>query len=145
MILFTQWSKGAVLVMSLLLIFIFTLTNNVIFDSSTALAGDVSQRDTAGETAEESKDAQGKLSGAANGVGDFFVGIINWIKGVTDAVNKMWGMENGSGMAMVVNGFFYLLLIVGVLFGGKMVFNIFKDSIGGKVDERYEKPSFRKK
>ncbi|MEE8269343.1 MAG: hypothetical protein V3R23_04950 [Nitrospinaceae bacterium] len=145
MILFTQWSKGAELVMSLLLIFIFTLTTNVIFDPSTAMAGDVSQRDTAGETAGESKDAQAKLSGAADGVGDFFGGIMNWITGVTDAVNNMWGMENGSSMAIVVNGSFYLLLIVGVVFGGKMVFNIIKDLIGGKVSERYEKPSFRKK
>ena len=142
---FTQWSKGGVLVMSLLLVFKFTLTTNVIFNSSTAIAGDASQRDTASETADASKDAKGKLSGAADGVGGFFSGIKNWITGVTDAVNKMWGMENGNGVAMVVNGIFYLILFVGVAFGGKMIFNIFNEAVKGKVDERYEKPSFRKK
>ena len=70
---------------------------------------------------------------------------MNWIKSVTGAVNKMWGMENGSGMAMVVNGAFYLLLIVGALFLGKMIFNIINETLKRKVDERYEKPSFRKK
>ncbi len=129
--------------MRLLLVFIFTLTTNVVFNPATALAGD--GRDTASETADASKDAQDKLSGAAESTGGFFSGIMNWITSVTDAVNNMWGMENGSGVAMVVNGVFYLLLFGGVLFGGKMVFNIVKDSVGGKVDERYERPSFRKK
>ena len=115
MTLFTKWNKGAVLVMSLLLVFIFTLTSNVVFNSATAMAGDVSQRDTASETADASKDAQGKLSGAVDSAGGFFSGIKNWITGFTDAVNKMWGMENGSGVAMVVNGVFYLLLVVGLL------------------------------
>jgi uncharacterized BrkB/YihY/UPF0761 family membrane protein len=121
--------------MSLLLVFIFTLTTNVVFESATAWA----------ETSEASEEAQDKLSGAAGNVGGFFSGIISWIKSVTDAVNKMWGMENGDGVAIVVNAAFYLLLIVGVLFIGKMVFNIFNDAIKGKVDEKYEKPSFRKK
>ena len=144
---FTKWSQGAVLVMSLLLAFIFTLTANVVFNPATAMAGDVSQRDTASETADASKDAQGKLSGAADSAGGFFSGIMNWIKSVTDAVNKMWGMENGSGVAMVVNGVFYLLLFVGFIFAGKMVFNIFTDAVKGEnsVDDRYKKPSFRKK
>ena len=142
---FTKWSKGAVLAMSLMLALIFTLTSNVVFSPAVAWAEDVSQRDTAGETTEESLEAKNKLSGAADGVGGFFGGIKNWINGVTDSVNKMWGMENGEGMAMLVNGMFYLFLIVGVLFGGKMIFNIFSGAIGGKVDERYEKPSFRKK
>ena len=132
---FTQRSKGAVLAMSLLSVFIFTLTTNVIFNPGTAWA----------ENSEASEEAKGKLSGAADGVGGFFGGIKNWITGVTDSVNKMWGMENGTGVAKVVNGLFYLILIVGVLFGGKMIFNIFSSAIGGKVDERYEKPSFRKK
>ncbi len=142
---FTKWSQGAVLVMSLLLAFIFTLTANVVFNPATAMAGD--GRDTASETADASKDAQGKLSGAAESAGGFFSGIMNWIKSVTDAVNKMWGMENGSGVAMVVNGVFYLLLFVGFIFAGKMVFNIFTDAVKGEnsVDDRYKKPSFRKK
>jgi uncharacterized BrkB/YihY/UPF0761 family membrane protein len=144
-ILFTQWSKGGVLVKSLMLIFIFTLTSNVVFNPAPAWAVDDSQRDTASETAEASKDAKGKLSGAAGGVGGFFSGIMNWIKSVTDSVNNMWGMENGTGMAKVVNGIFYLVLIAGVGFGGKMLFNIFSSAVGGKVDERYERPSFRKK
>ena len=142
---FTQWSKGAVLATSLMLIFIFTLTSNVVFEPASAWAGDGSKRDTASETTEESQEAKSKLSGAADGVGGFFSGIMNWIKSVTDSVNNMWGMENGTGMAKVVNGIFYLLLIVGVGFGGKMIFNIFSGAVGGKVDERYEKPSFRKK
>jgi hypothetical protein len=91
-ILFTQWSKGGVLVKSLMLIFIFTLTSNVVFNPAPAWAVDDSQRDTASETAEASKDAKGKLSGAAGGVGGFFSGIMNWIKSVTDSVNNMWGM-----------------------------------------------------
>lgn len=132
MILFTQWSKRGAFGISLLLVFIFTLTTNVVFNPGTAWA----------ETSEASEQAKDKLSGAAGG---FFGGIKNWITGVTDAVNKMWGMENGTGIAKVVNGMFYLILIVGVLFGGKMIFNIFSGAIGGKVDERYEKPSFRKK
>ena len=70
---------------------------------------------------------------------------MSWIKSVTDAVNKMWGMENGSGVAMVVNGAFYLLLVGGVLFFGKMIFNIVNETLSRKVDEKYEKPSFRKK
>ncbi len=131
--------------MFFLLAFIFTLTANVIFDPATAMAGDVSQRDTASETAEESQEAKDKLSGAASGVGGFFSGIMGWITGVTDAVNNMWGMENGSGVAMVVNGIFYLLLFVGIIFAGKMIFNILSSTVGGKVDEKYEKPSFRKK
>ena len=139
---FTQWSKGAVLAMSLMLVFTFTLTSNVFFNPASAWAGD---RDTASETADASKDAQGKLSGAADNAGGFFSGIMKWVKSITDAVNNMWGMENGTGVAKVVNGIFYLLLIVGVAFGGKMVFNIFSSAVGGKVDERYEKPTFRKK
>ncbi len=133
---FNKWSnKGAVFVMSLFSIFIFTLTTNVVFNPATVWA----------ETSEASEEAKEKLSGAADSTGSFFSGITNWIKSVTDAVNKMWGMENGSGVAMVVNGVFYLLLVVGVLFGGKMIFNIFSSVVNGKVDERYEKPSFRKK
>ena len=132
---FTQRSKGAVLALSLLSVFIFTLTTNVIFNPGAAWA----------ENSEASEEAKGKLSSAADGVGGFFGGIKNWITGVTDSVNKMWDMENGTGVAKVVNGLFYLILIVGVLFGGKMIFNIFSAAIGGKVDERYEKPSFRKK
>ena len=128
-----------------MLVIIFTLTSSVVFKPTPAWAGDVSQRDISSETADASKDAQGKLSGAADSAGGFFSGIVNWVSGVTDAVNNMWGMENGSGVAKVVNGVFYLFLFVGVAFGGKMVFNIFKDTVGGKVDERYEKPSFRKK
>lgn len=144
---FTLRNKSTVSAMFFLLAFIFTLTANVIFDPATAMAGDVSQRDTASETAEESQEAKDKLSGAASGVGGFFSGIMGWITGVTDAVNKMWGMENGSGVAMVVNGIFYLLLVVGLLFALKMVFNIFTDAVKGEnsVDDRYKKPSFRKK
>ena len=142
---FTQWSKGVVLATSLMLALIFTITINVCFEPTAAWAGDGSQRDTATETTEESQEAKSKLSGAADGVGGFFGGIKNWITGVTDSVNNMWGMENGTGMAIVVNGIFYLALIVGVGFGGKMIFNIFSGAVGGKVDERYEKPSFRKK
>lgn len=134
-ILFAKWSKGAVLVMSLMLVFIFTLTSNVVFEPTIAWA----------DTSEASDDAKSKLSGVADSAGGFFSGVVNWVKSVTDAVNNMWGMENGSGVAMVVNGIFYLLLFVGVAFGGKMVFNIFSDVVKGKVDERYEKPSFRKK
>ena len=139
---FTQWSKGAVLVRSLVLVFIFTLTSNVVFEPAPAWAGD---RDTTSETAEASQEAKSKLSGTADGVGGFFGGIKNWITGITDSVNNMWGMENGSGVAKVVNGIFYLFLFVGVAFGGKMIFNIFSSAVGGKVDERYEKPTFRKK
>jgi len=86
-----------------------------------------------------------ETSGAADSQGGFFTGIWNWINSVTNAVNKMWGMENGSGVAMVVNAAFYLLLIVGTLFIGKMIFNIVNDLINRGVDEKYEKPSFRKK
>jgi hypothetical protein len=122
--------------MSLLLVFIFTLTANVIFESSTAWA----------ETSEMSEEeVVDEPSGTADSGGGFFSGIIGWIKSVTNAVNKMWGMENGSGVALVVNGVFYLLLIVGTLFIGKMIFNIINDVLAGKVDEKYEKPSFRKK
>ena len=78
-------------------------------------------------------------------MGGFFSGIINWMDSVTNAVNKMWGMENGSGVAMVVNAAFYVLLVAGVLFFGKMIFNILRDMINRGVDEKYEKPSFRKK
>lgn len=142
-----NWSKSAVTVMGFLSVFIFTLTANVVFQPAPAWAGDPSQRDTASETAGESQEAKGKLAGAADSVGGFFSGIWGWITGVTDAVNKMWGMENGSGVAMVVNGLFYLILIVVFLFAGKMVLNIFTDAIKGKnsVNERYQKPSFRKK
>jgi len=135
MILFTQWSKRRALGMGLLLVFIFTLTTNVVFEATPVLA----------ETSEASEETTDEMSGAADTSAGFFNGIMNWVKSVTDAVNNMWGMENGNGVAMVVNGIFYLLLIVGVLFGGKMVFNIFSDVVKGKVDERYEKPSFRKK
>ena len=87
------------------------------------------------------------MAGAADGATGFFSGIWGWITGVTDAVNKMWGMENGSGVAMVVNGFFYLILIVVFGFAGKMILNIFTDAVKGEnsVDQRYKKPSFRKK
>jgi len=116
--------------MSLLLVFIFTLTSNVVFETTTVWA----------EDSEMSEDATEESSATADSGG-----ILGWIKGVTNAVNKMWGMENGSGVAMVVNGVFYLLLVAGALFIGKMVFNIVRDVLAGKVDERYEKPSFRKK
>jgi len=48
-------------------------------------------------------------------------------------------------MAMVVNGFFYLILIAGTLFVGKLVFNIINETLNRRVDQKYEKPSFRKK
>ncbi len=132
---FTKRGQGAVLVMSLLPVFIFTITISVLFKSATAWS----------ETSEASQEAKDKLSGAADSAGGFFSDIMNWVTSVTDAVNNMWGMENGKGVAMVVNGVFYLLLIVGVLFIGKMIFNIINEAVKGKVDERYEKPSFRKK
>lgn len=131
---FTQWSKGAVLAMSLMLVFTFTVTANVVFEPATAWA------DTS-----EVAEGEDPSSGASDSEGGFFSSITGWVTGVTDAVNEMWGMENGSGVAMVVNGIFYLLLFVGVVFFGKMIFNIFNEAIKGKVDERYEKPSFRKK
>ena len=130
---FTQWSKGGAVVMSLLLVFIFTLTTNVVFEPTPVWA----------ETSEEVTDEMTGTTEEASG--GFFSGIINWIKSVTGAVNKMWGMENGSGVAMVVNGVFYLLLTVGVLFFGKMIFNIVNETLNRRVDEKYEKPSFRKK
>ena len=129
---FTYWRKRGALVLGLLLVFIFTLTTNVVFEPTDVWA----------ETTEEAAD---ETSGAADTSTGFFAGIMNWIKSVTGAVNKMWGMENGSGVAMVVNGIFYLLLIVGTLFAGKFIFNIINEAISGKVDEKYEKPSFRKK
>ena len=61
--------------------------------------------------------------------GWFFQRYYELDQSVTDAVNKMWGMENGSGVAMVVNAAFYLILIVGVLFFGKMIFNILSSAI----------------
>lgn len=132
---FTKWRKGTAPVISLLLVFIFTLTTNVVFESATAWA----------ETSEVSEEATDEVSVAVSSEGGFFSGIINWINSVTDAVNKMWGMENGSGVAMVVNAAFYLLLIGGTLFIGKMIYNIISDVVAGRVDEKYEKPSFRKK
>ena len=47
MILFTQWSKRGALGMSLLLVFIFTLTTNVVFEPTPVWA------DTSGEATEE--------------------------------------------------------------------------------------------
>ncbi len=120
--------------MSLMLVFTFTVTANVVFEPATAWA------DTS-----EVAEGEDPSSGASDSEGGFFSSITGWVTGVTDAVNEMWGMENGSGVAMVVNGIFYLLLFVGVVFFGKMIFNIFNEAIKGKVDERYEKPSFRKK
>ena len=132
MILFTQWSKRGVFGISLLLVFIFTLTTNVVFEPTPVWA------DTTEEATEE-------VSGTEESSTGFFGGIMNWINSVTAAVNKMWGMENGSGMALVVNGLFYLVLIAGTLFVGKMIYNIVSDVLSGKVDEKYQKPSFRKK
>ena len=128
---FIKWSKGGVLVLSLLSVFIFTLTTNVVFEPTPVWA--------------ETEETTEEMSGTADTSSGFFSGIINWIKSVTDAVNKMWGMENGSGMAMVVNGFFYLILIAGTLFVGKLVFNIINETLNRRVDQKYEKPSFRKK
>lgn len=143
----TQRSQFTASLLSFLSVFIFTLTANVIFQPADAWAEDLSQRDASSETADASKDAKGKLSSAADGASGFFGGIFGWINGVTDSINKMWGMENGGGIATVVNGMFYLILIVGFLFIGKMVLNIFTDAVKGKnsVDERYQKPSFRKR
>jgi len=132
MILFTQWSKRGAFGISLLLVFIFTLISNVVFEPTPVWA------DTTEEATEE-------VSGTEESSTGFFGGIMNWINSVTGAVNKMWGMENGSGMAMVVNGLFYLVLIAGTLFVGKMIYNIVSDVLSGKVDEKYQKPSFRKK
>ena len=132
MILFTYWRKRGALGFGFLLVFIFTLTTNVVFEPTDVWA----------ETTEEVTD---ETSGAAGESTGFIGSIMNWIKSVTGAVNKMWGMENGSGVAMVVNGLFYLFLIAGTLFAGKFIFNIINESISGKVDEKYEKPSFRKK
>ncbi len=142
---FKNWSKSAVTAVAFLSVLIFTLTANVVFQSAPVWAGDPSQRDTASETAGASLEAKDKLAGAADEATGFFSGIWGWITGVTDATNKMWGMENGSGVAMVVNAMFYLILIVVFGFVGKMILNIFKDVVGGKVDEKYQKPSFRKK
>ncbi len=142
-ILFTKWSKGAVSVVGVFAVLLFTITANVAFDPATGWAGD--GRDAAGETADASKEAKGKLSGAADSATGFIGGIFGWIKGVTDSINKMWGMENGGGMASATTGLFYVILIGGFLFGGKMLINIVKGAVGGKVDERYQKPTFRKK
>lgn len=95
--------------------------------------------------ADTTEEATEEVSGTEESSTGFFGGIMNWINSVTGAVNKMWGMENGSGMAMVVNGLFYLVLIAGTLFVGKMIYNIVSDVLSGKVDEKYQKPSFRKK
>lgn len=140
-------SKRAVTLLSFLSVFIFTLTANVIFEPAPAWAEDLSQRDTQSETADASKEAKGKLAGAADGATGFFGGIFGWIKGITNAINKMWGMENGSGVAAVTNGLFYLILIAAFLFAGKMFLNIITGAVKGKnsVDERYQRPSFRKK
>lgn len=129
----TKWSKVAVLSMSLLLIFTFTLTTNVVFEVAPVWA----------EESEEGTDEVATTTEETSG--GFFSGIINWVNSVTNAINKMWGMENGNGVAMVINGAFYLLLIVGALFIGKMIFNIINDTLNRGVDEKYEKPSFRKK
>lgn len=144
---FKNRSKHAVTLLSFLSVFIFTLTANVIFDPAPAWAEDLSQRDTQSETVDASKEAKGKLSGAADGVTGFFGGIIGWIKGVTNAINEMWGMENGSGVAMVTNGLFYIILLAVFGFTGKMLLNIITGAVKGKnsVDARYQKPAFRKK
>ena len=120
------------MVLSLLVAFIFTLTTNVVFEPTNVWA----------ETTEEVTDETSGTTGKSTG---FFGSIMSWVNSVTGAVNKMWGMENGSGVAMVVNGIFYLFLIVGTLFAGKFVFNIINEAVSGRVDEKYEKPSFRKK
>ena len=139
MILFTKWSKGGVLVLGLLLAIIFTFTTSVVFEPASVWA------DTS-EYSEEGEEATEEMSGTADKTSTGFLGgIMNWVKSVTGAVNKMWGMENGSGVAMVVNGFFYLILIGGVLFVGKLIFNILNETLNRKVDQKYEKPSFRKK
>ena len=129
---FTQRCKRGAFEISLLLVFIFTLTTNIVFEPSPVWA------DTTEEATEE-------VFGTEESSTGFIGGIMNWINSVTGAVNKMWGMENGSGMAMVVNGLFYLVLIAGTLFVGKMIYNIVSDVLSGKVDEKYQKPSFRKK
>jgi hypothetical protein len=131
--LFTQWRKGGAPALSLLLVFIFTLTTNVVFEPAPVWA----------ETSEEVTDEMAGTTEETSG--SFISGIMNWIKSVTNAVNKMWGMENGSGVAMVVNGIFYLLLVAGTLFVGKLIFNIINETVNRRVDEKYEKPSFRKK
>ena len=119
--------------MSLLFVFIFTLTTNVVFEPTPVWA----------ETSEEVTDETAGTTEETSG--GFFSGIINWVNSVTNAINKMWGMENGNGVAMVINGAFYLLLVAGTLFVGKLVFNIIYETLNRKVDEKYEKPSFRKK
>jgi len=116
-----------------LLVFILTLTTNIVFEPTPVWA------DTSEEVTDE---MAGTTEESSEGI---ISGIMNWVKSVTDAVNKMWGMENGSGVAMVVNGVFYVLLIGGALFVGKLVFNIINETINRRVDEKYEKPSFRKK
>ena len=136
---FTKRSKGGVWVLSLLSVFIFTLTTNVVFEVAPVWADASEYSDEFEEEAEETSSTADKPSTG------FLGGILNWVKSVTDAINKMWGMENGSGVAMVVNGFFYLLLIGGTLFVGKLIFNILNETFNRKVDEKFEKPSFRKK
>lgn len=140
---FKKWSNGAVSLVGVFAVLLFTVTANVAFDPAISWAG--GGRDIAGETADSSKEAKGKLSSAADSATGFFGGIFNWINGVTDAINKMWGMENGGGMASATTGLFYVILIGGFLFGGKMLLNIMKGAVGGKVDQRYQKPTFRKK
>lgn len=140
---FKKWNKGAVSLVGVFAVILFTVTANVAFDPAVSWAGD--GRDIASETADSSKEAKGKLAGAADSATGFFGGILNWINGVTDAINKMWGMENGGGMASATTGLFYVILIAGFLFGGKMLLNIMKGAVGGKVDQRYQKPTFRKK
>ena len=133
---FTKWRKVGALAVTVLSIIIFTITTNVVFKSASVWADTSEMYEE--EPGETSSDTVGSSSG-------FFSGIINWVNGVTGAINKMWGMENGSGVAMVVNGVFYLFLIVGTLFVGKLLFNIINETVNRKVDEKYEKPSFRKK
>lgn len=80
-----------------------------------------------------SYDSEPESGGIVESVKSFFEGIVSWIGGLVggliDGMNAIFGFERGEGSQAMFGTAFYLFLIVVLLFTGKFVFNIMRDTV----------------
>ncbi len=104
--------------LGLLLVFIFTASVFIGEVSQVQAQGNAGIESSYGNKAEE----KGFLSWIGETVG-------GWIL----TVNAVFGFEGGEGSQMMFGGVFYFFLTVALLFAGKLVYNILRDTVKAVV------------
>ncbi len=115
--------------LGLLLVFIFT---------ASVFIGGVSQVQAQGNAGiESSYGNEVEEGGILESVKSFFKGIVSWIGetvgGWIGSVNAVFGFEGGEGSQAMFGGVFYFFLIIILLFAGKLVYNILRDTVKSVV------------